>query len=96
MSVVVKKNKKVMPYVAMIRKEVEASGAASLQTALPFDEMDVLSENLKSMHELLSVLKVQHVKLETSEKAPPSNAEALPGAPGIGFSSSVAPDSTTA
>jgi leucyl-tRNA synthetase len=85
-----KKSKKVMPFVAKIRKDVESGGGfrALLQT-LPFDEEEVLSRNLLFMKDQLRVAGVIDVKIVVGE-VPEGYAEALPASPGIGFSSSAA------
>jgi leucyl-tRNA synthetase len=81
---------KVMPYVAMIRKEVESGGGAeAFNLTLPFDERAVLNENLPYIHEALKPLSLTSVKI-VSESAPEGVTEALPGVPGFYFSSSAA------
>lgn len=85
---------KVMPYVAMIRKNVESGGgAAALDTKLPFSEVSVLSDNLASIRDLLKVFKVTTVIVDTLSNAP-DGVEGLPGAPGYVISSSAAMDAT--
>lgn len=85
---------KVMPYVAMIRKNVESGGGASaLDTNLPFNEIEVLNDNLATIRDLLKVFKVKQVIVDSLANAP-DGVEGLPGAPGYVISSSGAMDAT--
>lgn len=75
---------KVMPYVAMVRKDVESGGgAAALDKTLPFDEATILNDNLGFMLEMLKPLKVTAVTVGGSTDLPEGTAEALPGMPGF-------------
>lgn len=81
---------KVMPYVAMVRKDVESGGGASaLDKSLSFDEEAVLKDNLGFVLEMLKPLKVTSVVVGDPAEIPESTAEALPGVPAFVCSSTV-------
>lgn len=83
-----KKNKKVMPFVAMLRKEVEAGGgAAALDRTLPFDEESVLVENSEFISAQLRGCGITKVEVQGGA-APENVAEPVPGEPGVAFSCS--------
>jgi leucyl-tRNA synthetase len=83
-----KKNKKVMPFVAKIRADVEAVGAAALDQALPFDESAVLLDNIEFCREALKPFKITSVLVKGGSEG---QAESTPGLPGLGYTSSAAP-----
>lgn len=80
-----KKNKKVMPFVAMVRGEVEAKGAAALDRSPKFDELGVLEENKEMIETQLKpfgingvyITNVKNVANEDINKV----GESIPGAP---------------
>lgn len=78
-----KKNKKVMPFVATVRRDVESKGMSALDQTLPFDEKDVLRENVDTMTAQLSTFGISQVTIEDSEVGGGNNggADALPGSP---------------
>eukprot|EP00178_Gracilaria_changii_P008767 TRINITY_DN2628_c0_g1_i1.p1 TRINITY_DN2628_c0_g1~~TRINITY_DN2628_c0_g1_i1.p1 ORF type:complete len:1091 (-),score=189.75 TRINITY_DN2628_c0_g1_i1:3691-6963(-) len=77
-----KKNKKLMPFLAMIRKEVETDGAGALDRTLKFDEREVLSQNLELIKSQLSAFGISSVDTDDSSNAPDtSSGDAVPGAP---------------
>jgi leucyl-tRNA synthetase len=82
-----RKNKRVMPFVAKVRKDVEHEGMGALVQSLPFDEQGILSSNLSFMKDQLRVVGISKVEIFVGE-APEGYAEALPGVPGLGFLSS--------
>ncbi|KAJ3391404.1 cytosolic leucyl tRNA synthetase [Lobulomyces angularis] len=57
------KDKKVMPFVSMIKKNVETNGPKALERTLEFDEMEVLQLNKDYIVRELSVLKVVDLKI---------------------------------
>lgn len=78
-----KKNKKLMPYLAMVRKEVELGGRGGLDRALKFDETCVLRENAKFVNSQLETFGIQNVIVDEAANAPntASSADAVPGTP---------------
>lgn len=78
-----KRNKKIMPYVAMLRKEVEQRGVAAFNRSLLFDETDVLLSNIEFVKNQLSVYDIEYVSISSVEMArdPASVRDAVPGAP---------------
>lgn len=78
-----KKNKKLMPFLAMVRKEVELGGAKALERTLGFDEMCVLSENKDFVEAQLGAFGITSVTVDTTDNAPDgaSLADAVPGSP---------------
>ena len=61
------KDKRVMQFVAMIKKNVESVGAAALDRKLLFDELATLNVNLDYIRRELSVLKIEKVNLYRKE-----------------------------
>ncbi|KAH6574050.1 hypothetical protein BASA60_005708 [Batrachochytrium salamandrivorans] len=61
------KDKRVMPFAALIKKTVEVSGRSALDRTLPFLEMDTLSANLDFLRRDLIVLKVGSIRLMQKE-----------------------------
>eukprot|EP00737_Agarophyton_chilense_P001944 gb/GEZJ01002198.1/.p1 GENE.gb/GEZJ01002198.1/~~gb/GEZJ01002198.1/.p1 ORF type:complete len:1102 (+),score=188.61 gb/GEZJ01002198.1/:2938-6243(+) len=77
-----KKNKKLMPFLAMVRKEVETSGPSALDRTLKFNEQEVLTENLEQIRSQLSTFGITAVDAGDSSNAPStSSGDAVPGAP---------------
>ncbi|KAI0567193.1 Methionyl/Leucyl tRNA synthetase [Gracilaria domingensis] len=77
-----KKNKKLMPFLAMVRKEVEAGGSDALDRTLKFDEKEILDENLELIKAQLSSFGISAVEADDSSNAPnTSSGDAVPGAP---------------
>ncbi|KAL2913766.1 cytosolic leucyl tRNA synthetase [Polyrhizophydium stewartii] len=62
------KDKRIMPFVAMIKKAVEASGKAALDRKLRFGELETLRVNLDFLRRDLLVLKVGKIELLHKEK----------------------------
>ncbi|PXF46531.1 Leucine--tRNA ligase, cytoplasmic [Gracilariopsis chorda] len=78
-----KKNKKLMPFLAMVRKEVELGGSSALDRTLKFDETAVLSENLDLVKSQLSSFGISDVIAANARECPnsTSSADAVPGTP---------------
>lgn len=78
-----KKNKKVMPFVATVRREVETKGSSALDQTLPFDEKEVLNENIDVMTAQLGTFGISQVTIEDAEvgSSNSGSADALPGSP---------------
>lgn len=78
-----KKNKKLMPYLAMVRKEVESRGRVGLDRALKFDETKVLNENLEIVRSQLETFGIRSVRVDKAANAPnaASSTDAVPGTP---------------
>lgn len=78
-----KKNKKLMPFLAMVRKEVEVGGPGALDRTLKFDETSVLHENKKYIESQLDTFGVKSVIVDEAQNAPEcaSSADAVPGSP---------------
>jgi leucyl-tRNA synthetase len=80
------KNKSVMPFVAMIKKEVEKSGPSSMDRKLAFSELDALNINIDYLRRDLAMLKINKVEIVEKQAAAEDpdlkKAElALPGQP---------------
>lgn len=85
-----KKNKKVMPFVAKVRKEAEGTdGASALGQALPFDEESVLKDNLEFIRGQLKSLQVTQVEVLPNIDGSDFSLEALPGVPAIEYTVTV-------
>lgn len=78
-----KKNKKLMPYLATVRKEVEIAGQVGLDRALKFDEASVLHNNLGFVQSQLDTFGIEAVHVDEAKNAPEnaSSADAVPGSP---------------
>lgn len=78
-----KKNKKLMPFLAMVKKEVELGGGKFLDRSLRFDELAVLNENKSFIEAQLEVFGIHEVTIDLVENAPDgvSCAHAVPGNP---------------
>lgn len=77
-----KKNKKLMPFLAMVRKEVELGGIKALDRTLKFDETAILEENKDFIRNQLETFGVEDVAIDEANNAPSSSsADALPGTP---------------
>lgn len=78
-----KKNKKMMPYVAMVRNEVELGGAGALDRTIKFDEEAILRENHATVLAQLATFGIQHVHVMDVSQAPEGAnvADAVPGTP---------------
>lgn len=77
-----KKNKKLMPFLAMIRKEVELGGAPALNRTLRYDETKVLSENIQLIKDQLGTFGITNVVIDEAANAPSSSTtDAVPGSP---------------
>lgn len=78
-----KKNKKLMPFLAMVRKEVELGGASALDRTLKFDETNALIENLDIVQRQLETFGIEEVRVDESSNAGgnSSSADAVPGYP---------------
>lgn len=78
-----KKNKKLMPFLAMVRKEVEMGGPGALDRTLKFDERAVLHENKEYIESQLDVFGIKLVIVDDAQNAPEcaSSADAVPGSP---------------
>lgn len=76
-----KKNKKVMPFVAMVRKEVEKQGAVALDRTLKFDEREVLEENSDAIRMQLSTFGISEVNIADAGESAEISSDAVPGAP---------------
>lgn len=78
-----KKNKKLMPFLAMVRKEVELGGPAALDRTLKFDEKAVLKENRELIKSQLEAFWISSVIVEGAQNAPEgtASADAVPGTP---------------
>lgn len=83
-----KKNKKVMPYVAMLRKEVEVKGKQAFDRSLKFDERGILEENMEFVKDQLNIYNIKHLHVITAEDVEDVAAvkDAVPGAPAFGCS----------
>lgn len=77
-----KKNKKLMPFLAMVRKEVELAGAIALERTLKFNEVDVLNENRDLVESQLRTFGISSVLVDVAENVPSvTSADAVPGTP---------------
>ncbi len=78
-----KKNKKIMPYVAMLRKDIEERGRPALNRELKFKEREVLEENMEFVQDSLGIYEIKHVIIAGVEDADDQAAvkDAVPGAP---------------
>ena len=79
-----KKNKKVMPFVAMVRNEVEMRGREALERALTFSEHDIMMENKDLIASQLEGVGIRNVDIcmSTDQGVDKSVAdEALPASP---------------
>lgn len=77
-----KKNKKVMPFLAMVRKEVELTGPAALDRSLRFDESSVLRENISLLTQQLKVFGITSISVDQAKLGENAGSvEAIPGTP---------------
>lgn len=78
-----KKNKKLMPFLATVKKEVETQGPSALDRTLKFDERVVLEENIDFIRSQLSVFGISQITTDMVSNASnsASSADAIPGAP---------------
>eukprot|EP00058_Branchiostoma_floridae_P025970 XP_002611460.1 hypothetical protein BRAFLDRAFT_63907 [Branchiostoma floridae] len=71
--------KKVMPFVAMVKTNVEKQGTRAMDVTLPFDEKAVLEENMKY---LLNTLELDYIQVKFSTEAEEKvKEECCPGKP---------------
>lgn len=75
-----KKNKRVMPFVASVRKEVELHGASALDRTLSFNEKEVLRENNAIIVTQLKTFGISEVVIADAVEGS-TGTDALPGAP---------------
>ncbi len=87
-----KKNKKVMPYVAMLRKDIETRGSIALDRSLSFDETQVLNDNIAFVVSQLALFNISTVKIASIADATDSAfvRDAVPGVPAFLCSTSTA------
>lgn len=78
-----KKNKKVMPFLAMVRKEVEQIGVDGLDRTMKFEEDIVLNENKHLIESQLKPFGITSVNVDEAKNVPTgtSSADAVPGTP---------------
>eukprot|EP00172_Hildenbrandia_rubra_P003728 Plantae.Rhodophyta-Hildenbrandia_rubra.ctg631.p1 GENE.Plantae.Rhodophyta-Hildenbrandia_rubra.ctg631~~Plantae.Rhodophyta-Hildenbrandia_rubra.ctg631.p1 ORF type:complete len:1105 (-),score=227.49 Plantae.Rhodophyta-Hildenbrandia_rubra.ctg631:1088-4402(-) len=86
-----KSNKKIMPFVAMVKTEIELNGPKALDRTLSFDEKNLMEENAELIHSQLESVGIKDVQIvlssdESVDKVVAS--EALPGVPAFTLSSS--------
>lgn len=81
------KNKKTMPFVSMMKRNVESLGLEALSRKLEFSEIDALEVNLEYLRRDLSQLKISKVEIVEQKTAMADEldakkaAEAVPGNP---------------
>lgn len=75
--------KKAMPYVAMIRKDIEKRGLLAFDRSLPYDETEVLQSNIEFVKNSLSIYDIQHVFIGNVKDAEDAALvkDACPGSP---------------
>lgn len=77
-----KRNKKVMPFVAMLRKEVEIFGVTALDRSLKFTEKDVLTENMGMMGDQLKTFGINNISVgDIGDAGDKSGDSSVPGHP---------------
>lgn len=76
-----KKNKKLMPFVAMVRKQVETVGRDALNRALKFDETKTLTDNKDMLLAQLKVFGIEELVVGNSKDAGDKSSDAVPGSP---------------
>lgn len=81
-----KRNKKVMPFLAMVRKDVETNGRNALDRSLKFEEKDILRENRDVLSTQLQPFGVKEICIEDAEGAPNAAADSVPGSPAFQLS----------
>lgn len=77
-----RRNKKVMPFLAMVRKEVESEGAEALNRTLRFDEKEVLRENEEFLQEQLATFGIEEITIADAG----AGEDSLPGNPSFKLS----------
>lgn len=75
------KNKRVMPFVAMVKKEVESEGSIALDRSPKFDEYDVLRENCDLILNQLKPFGICEVLIGNALDAEDRCSDAAPGHP---------------
>lgn len=76
-----RKNKKLMPFLAMVRKEVETQGASGLDRRLKYDEIATLEENMDIVSSQLSAFGVTEVVIASGAETVEHGGDAVPGGP---------------
>ena len=75
------KNKKLMPFLASVRKEVEVGGASALDRTLKFDEAAVITQNMDLVKGQLAPFGITHITVDDTRNVEGSSGDVVPGAP---------------
>lgn len=84
------KNKKVMPYMASLRSDIEARGSIAFDRSLTFDDTKVFNDNISLVISQLAMFAITKVVVSTVDEAIDSAAirDAVPGEPAFHLSRS--------
>jgi leucyl-tRNA synthetase len=57
------KDKRVMPFVSLLKRKVQDQGVSAFERQLPFNELETLDENIHYLRRELAMLKVKEVQI---------------------------------